>query len=1069
MKRGAKKQFFLQQLAVFMTFLILTLPFFSAQAYGLSITKVTVAGGDGVEDVMKSDNDYFTATVGLSEEIDPEQLQISYTKDEAFDSCSGKECVYTSSQTDRAGQEMEYTIQLLSASIVVDEAEGTILVDAEEPTIDSFAVEKSDDDITISYEVTDTACEECSVCAGIDYLTLYQDETEIQVINVASECSVEDEISTSVADLNLEDGDHELCLIAIDTVGYSSDERCEVVSVDRTGPHFETGSLEIKDSVSGNLVQYIGSDAVLVDVFINVTDNSLSENTVIGDFSALNAVIGSTYEDMSADSCEEDDDDETLWRCAWYALYIEDVSSPLKFTFSASDNEGNEGTYSPSYTLTKDDSAPTVYRVYNEQESEDLYLKYGANSMYTDFDATGSGFSFEQAYLTFSLASLTKKQATDCWENGSYWTCVWNFSMSYSGTTESTLIIDAEDDAGNTMESYEVDVGTDSEEPEILEITTSLDCPTAMDTLEVVVNATDDSDDLYLTFYGEDIRTDDEPVTENCVEVGEDLFTCTLYITDFVSSPEDEDVKIEVSDNAGNIADDSYDISVCELEEAGTPDFVTTYVGDVVDVDKLTLSYIDYPLYVPLTFSYTSAADIVSKTGSCSDAGAVYFMDQSDTSTFMVITLPAQAVPNATYSLNLDCSISFTMQYGDTVYSTPEVDEIEISVDLYGTPLGSVEAALAQNIEWQKQGIAEAQADIDTLVGWNTVLGWMCKINEMITKFNSILGGVRAIITGVAWLGYALEKIPYTAAVGQALHQLGGIFNTLSDVVYFFTTTFFWPVGPFGGVVDAMATARTLSDSGPLGFIGVIFKTGCLIYSGKLCEGFHGVENRFLLGAEEQGVPADYEVLWPWPNIQVPVKQGGVFELSADWDPYKSIHTARSCLYLDAIIYNLRKERQINCMYTRCLEDNAVNGLPTDICELQYKERQCLYVDGAVWLAVDRNDVAHFFELLGNTFIANLDIWFASWGYYQVCGDFDKNVKGNPAYYGWETASSDPWQVISSTYYSTAPDDLVQMSINSGCHAWEAALALTELNWFTGSLDFDFEANLEGTDYCAGY
>ncbi len=415
--KKTKKELFVKQIALFMAFLILSIPVFSAQASALSITGVTITGSDGVENVMKSDNDYFTADVSVSEEIDPDQLQISYTKEEAFDSCSGKECTYTSSKTDRAGQEMDYVIQLLSASIVVDETEGTILVDEEEPTIDSYTVEKSDDDITISYEVTDTACEDCSTCAGIDYSTLYQDDTEIQMINVASECSVEDEISTSVTELNLEDGEHELCLIAVDNVGYSSDEYCEVVSVDRTGPHFETGSLEIKDSMSGNTVEYIGSDAVLVDIFINVTDDSLSENTVVGDFSALNAIIGSTYEDVTADSCEQDSDDETLWLCAWYALYIEDVSGSLTLSFTASDNEGNEGRYSPTYTLTKDDNAPTVYRVYNEQESEDLYLKYGSNSVYADLDATGSSFSFGQAYLTFSLASLTKKDATDCCEN----------------------------------------------------------------------------------------------------------------------------------------------------------------------------------------------------------------------------------------------------------------------------------------------------------------------------------------------------------------------------------------------------------------------------------------------------------------------------------------------------------------------------------------------------------------------------------------------------------------------------------------------------------------------------
>ncbi len=1041
----AKRSFVIKQIALFMAFLILSIPVFSAQAYAFTITRVTIAGSDGVEDVMKSDNDYFIATVSVSEEIDPDQLQISYTKDEAFDSCSGKECVYTSSQTDRAGQEMEYTIQLINASIIVDEVEGTILVDEEEPTIDSYTVEKSDDDITISYEVTDTACEDCSICAGIDYLTLYQDDTEIQTINVASECSVEDEISTSVTELNLEDGDHELCLIAVDNVGHSSDDICEVVSVDRTGPHFETGSLEIKDSMSGNLVQYIGSDAVLVDVFINVTDDSLSENTVVGDFSLLNSVIGSTYEDMTADSCEQNNDDETLWVCAWYAVYIEDVSGSLTLTFSATDNEGNEGTYSPTYTLTKDDSAPTVYRVYNEQESEDLYLKYGANSVYADFDATGSSFSFEQASLTFSLASLTKKDATSCWENGSYWTCVWNFSMSYSGTTESSLTIDAEDDAGNAMESYEVDVATDSEEPEILSISTSLDCPTASDTLEVVVNATDDSDDLYITFYGEDIRTDDEPLTKECVKVDEDIFTCTLYVDDFVSSPEDEDVKIEVSDNAGNIGDDEVDISVCELEGAGTPDFVTTYVGDVVEVDKLTLSYIDYPLYVPLTFSYTSAADIVSKTASCSDMGSVYFMDQSETSSFMVVTIPAQAVPNATYSLNLDCSISFTMQYGDTVYSTPEVDEIEISVDLYGTPLGTIEQTIVDKIDGQRQGISEAQKDIDFWVGVNTFAGMICTIAQILAKVNAIYAGIRVVLT-------AIGSIP-------GLYEVASISNMIGDVIYHIVTTYAWPVGTAGGFASIgtpmsyfnYGYSQKIGSFNPLGAIGIAIKNICILYSGKYCEGFSGLENKVVINAEEYGDPAYYEANYGLePHLAAQPDRN--IQLFTDWDPYKSIHTATSCLYLDAIIYNLRKERQINCMYTRCLEDNAENGLPIDVCDLQYKERECLYVDGAAWRAAGWKDI-HFVQVILNTAITNLDVFALSFGYYGFCGWYDTNMRSS-------------FSFAKMTYES---GNLPLMWAATSCHVYAGALTLTETNWFTSTTAFDFEANLEGTDYCTGY
>ncbi|MEK6921707.1 MAG: hypothetical protein AABX82_07505, partial [Nanoarchaeota archaeon] len=149
--------------------------------------------------------------------------------------------------------------------------------------------------------------------------------------------------------------------------------------------------------------------------------------------------------------------------------------------------------------------------------------------------------------------------------------------------------------------------------------------------------------------------------------------------------------------------------------------------------------------------------------------------------------------------------------------------------------------------------------------------------------------------------------------------------------------------------------------------------------------------------------------------------------------------------------YNLRKERQINCMYTTCLEENAKNGLPIDICDVQYKERECLYVDGAVWLALDRDWFGHFVELMLNTFLSNLDILLLSIGYYLTCGWFDFQLRD--------------YSYASIAEYQTP----AWMWAFTGCHVAGAGLTLAETNWFTDTVDWDFEANLEGTDYCAGY
>ncbi len=1071
-KRG--KQFFLQQIAIFLSFLVFTIPFLSANAFALSITNVTVAGSNGVEDVMSSQNDYFTADVQTSEAVDESQLEISYTKQESFDDCSGTSCTYTSSQTDRSGQEMAYTIQLINNSIVVDEVEGTILVDENAPEITDYSVEKSGEDMTLSYEVSDTACDDCSGCAGIDLLSILVDDVETQEINVASECDLSDEIDTSVSELNLADGDHEICMIAVDNVGHESDSSCASVSVDSTGPHFETNSMQVTEAVTGNAVEYIGAEAVLVNVVINVTDSSLNENTVAADFSDLNGVIGDTYANVTADSCEQSDDDETLYACSWTGIYVEDVSGTIKIPFYAQDNQGNEGTYSPTITLTKDDSAPTVVQTYNEVGGEDLYFKSGTNSLYADFDPTGSAMSYGHTYLTFGLASLSKEDATACFENGSYWTCVWNFSMSYSGTVDSTITIDATDDAGNEMESYEVDVQTDSTEPEITSMEKSLDCPTGSDTLEVTINATDDGDHLYASFYGEDVRTNNDAIIEECTDLGDGNFTCLIDVNDLVSYAEDENVNIEVSDDAGNIAEDELSVSVCELEESGTPNLVTLYVdeNEIGAVDKLTLSYIDYPVYVPMTFSMPSSAHIVSKTTTC-EAGSAYFIDQSETSSLMVLTLDQQTVPNATAYLNVNCSISMTMQYGDNVYANPETDTVEFNIDLYGTPLGNIEDAINANIETQKDWIAKKQKNIDTLVALNTVLGIMCKIVDLLTKVDATMSLIRSVTTLIAYAAYG------TFASAMVVCDLPLI---VTNIVGCPTAASAWAT--YAAMVQYEAAANTyhaviVDFIWPIGYghfsFGTIIRAGCIIYSGKLCEGFSGLKNDILINAKEQGTPAYYKkstgqgegAIFGQEDQQLPESFPEQIGLFYDWDPYKSIHTARNCLYVDAIIYNLRKERQINCMDTHCLEENAKNGLPTEICDVQFKERECLYVDGAAWNAVGSPDVVHFFQLTLNTALANAELIAAGTLYWFLppCSFWEDLlfIKGG-------IAAIDALHLIPTTGPASsegAPG--AGMAQGTICHASYNILALMETNWFYGVTDWDFTAPLEGTDYCVGY
>jgi hypothetical protein len=67
-----------------------------------------------------------------------------------------------------------------------------------------------------------------------------------------------------------------------------------------------------------------------------------------------------------------------------------------------------------------------------------------------------------------------------------------------------------------------------------------------------------------------------------------------------------------------------------------------------------------------------------------------------------------------------------------------------------------------------------------------------------------------------------------------------------------------------------------------------------------------------------------------------------------DWivNPYRSVHYDHLCL--PAIQYNKQKERQLRCKYLSCLE-KLNNGLPTYVCDQEYGNEMCLYIDSAQW------------------------------------------------------------------------------------------------------------------------
>ncbi len=1021
-------RFVLKQNLYILVFL-LSIGFFITNANAQTITSIETYGTDGVSNTISATNDYFIVNIVTNKAVSQEMVSITYNNEKkGFDSCQNTHCTYTSPRKDRTSQEMTYTITIQNQTTltILDTKQRTLTIDGVAPLITSFTAQNTGQNIKLKYKGTDAACTTCNACAGITQFSLYQGATLLNEFSADGTCEVSASLEETIEELNLAEGTQELCLVATDAVGLESEKSCVGISVDRTGPYFQPQSFKIIN-LQGETVSYVGSTAVLTTVQINITDSALDITSVTADLSSLNTAISEEYRALKG-SC-------TLYTsasyfCIWESVAIDGVSGSVQVLFTAKDTAGNNVTHIESVTITKDTAAPKVNSITINEEKNGAF-KSGKNTIRAEFEEGGSGFGTKKAYLDLSEAGIKNKQADSCYSESRKWYCVWNLSLSTQQTSEVTVRITQQtsDDAGNTLAAvYAQESAIDTISPTIQETNLSTDCPTGEEPFVITIAAKDKGDSLVASIPGRGIRKGSEPLESNCKKDG-DQYTCILSITDITAQSTKENVQITVTDEAGNSAVQTKQVQTCSVNTKTAPNALTITIGEIPEVDKRVLSFMDYPLHVPLTITKTEDITIIQSMVQCDEASA-NLMGSSQTQNVLVARIKQQSLPEETTTLSIHCMLYFTLRKGSTLYEQAEQEELNITIPLYNLALGTYGASIQDRLDTLTEEIDTSQQTIDTWVKWNTALGWLCEIGEGFAKLNTVIGTVKGVVLGVA---IGLEQFPYTKPAGIALWN--AVCNAFSRFDSF-VVTFIWPPG-FGSITSKP--------------IGTIVKYGCLLYSGKICQGFDGIINTGM-GFAEGSIYTGYNGEQGKPN-----RLTGTF--TYDWDPYKSINTAANCLFIDAIIYNLRKERQIKCMQRSCIEQTAKTGLisdegdsiPLTVCDKQYQERECLYVEGAAWKVAGSPHFVHFLQQLMNTVVHNLDWFLASWGYTMTCSAV-QGVQGQAT-------------ITSACAQPSTPQALWI----SGCHLYGAALSLTELGgikeFFTW--ETDYSAPLEGEDYCA--
>ena len=638
----------MQKIAVFMIFLMISFPFISANAWAQSLSVTKYNGKDNVEGVMAAVDDYLYVQIQIDPEetgmeITGENVFVSYEDIENFDSCILESdiytCEYTSDSKDRTAQETSAYITLYDDTTPVAQDQIDILIDGKDPEIESFSVPSSlTENLSIDYELEDTACTACDSCSGLKTLEFYindelvaeswfTEQTDSSIYDQsASICTYENTIEAAVPDLGIEEGSTEICLKITDRTNHE-DESCQTTYVDYNPPIFDSSSFFILDK-HDNEVGFIGEEEIEAEISINISDASsgLDTSTVYGNFSSLNPNMISQYENMLA-SCTDVGDN--TYNCLWN-IYIDNVNGSLPVSITASDNSGNFEEVSTSVILDYDGTKPIIHSIISIY---DEYLNKDNNTIILEISEAESGLTAENIILDMSDLGIGEQSADECLNEGGTWYCTWEefdaSSTVANGRIVDITIEDIEDNVGNNYDSEESeDRGRftyDGEEPEFINITIrplgkDLDVLITEDVAEITAFIQDEYSgvDSYTVFadYSDFDEAEDYGEAEYCEEVEEGIYKCVWEYSGQLFGDESVKLNIIAYDLAGNVKDSEDDHEHGEIRVVEVQEYDADYWQEEAKVSPI-------PMLNPNFIRQSSTGTIIkldtelaSKTGS---------------------------------------------------------------------------------------------------------------------------------------------------------------------------------------------------------------------------------------------------------------------------------------------------------------------------------------------------------------------------------------------------------------------------------------------------------------------
>jgi hypothetical protein len=996
-------------IASFLSALIILLPFYVSDVYATGLTVNKVSGEDNVNGYRKKYDKTVIdvdAAVDGDDKVSKEQLKVTIDGGPIaypFTSCTNKEgyanCVYSRTGDITAGTHT-YDISVYS------DDETLLLTKNVEISVDNLAPEivsletKPDvtitGDVSIDYTVQDYAYEkgDVSKCTGIEKIEFYKDDLSGSLIKRVEPATKDCVVSGSVDYTSgIKDGTVNICAKAEDRFKQGSTELvCSSFRVDKSAPVIT--NLRIRDS-SGDDVTYVTSQALEVEVSVDIKEEELDLSSITADLSSLNK--GDGYQDKQPDSCSTTG---SVTTCIWNVDIELSSSVNADIQVRASDNAGNIATETLTKQLTYDSIGPVVVQI---ETDKGLYRGNGYAGSTTTFIAyvleKGIGIGDGDIYLDLSEIGLGNSvKADECMLGMDGWECYW-YDKNVNAQDGSIVTIlstsDSKDDLGNlAVGIFGAEFVVDSSPPVVEFVnTTTIHGEMAYDENTIKGDSLD-----IVAFVSEPTSVSAIADLSGIISYGENApgecgYTGTKWKCFWqtkpidVSGPYTANIKLEFEDFVGNKAERTVTLQIVGLSNDTSPNYWKNEVSCAPSkIDRQVTTLINQRVYChvklkplhdeqnPETLSIS--LDDCYESGNNSPLDYVKSIDlmndfAGSTDPYLKFTLKTASMEID--NLRFDCKLSIVSKVGDFITPYSETENVSITIPFYNLPLGEYSDNIQQKI---KDAEDAATGGLWKLIGGlNKFLKYaklICNVYSTIVRVVALWKGIGKILSGKAT---AAKAFPPSYPIFRGIRV-----GTDTSTEYFREEALdiFAFMVPFCKFVNCQMSPAKEDES----------KTKGGLFSGKwfnILGGGGGIAKTI----EEEGWLGS-GVVTERDERGRAVSGTGIIGAHFGKNPSEYLNSKESLVMsvlttcVPGIIYNLNKYRQIQCMYADCLQKSVDSGVPIKVCEDQKSYSTCKYIFGEIFQVIPYTALFDYYmRILKNALSDPLSVTGAALGY--VC------------------------------------------------------------------------------------